>query len=169
MKNVKHTTQSVPPAVDVIRETDPVSPDYLQDGELPAQSDSDAVKWLWLLWQHRRFLVRVMLWGLVASTTIALVIPSRYESTTRLMPPDPQSGSGLAMMAALASQSSPVLASSSLGAMAGDLLGLKSSGAVFIDILRSQTVQDRLIDRFDLCVRPANTGPSKPCEDQSGR
>ncbi len=32
----------------------------------------------------------------------------------------------------------------------GDLLGLKSSGALFVGILRSETSQDRLIQRFDL-------------------
>jgi capsule polysaccharide export protein KpsE/RkpR len=37
-----------------------------------------------------------------------------------------------------------------LGAVAGDLLGIKSSGALFIGILRSNTVEDRLIERFDL-------------------
>src|SRR5258708_10983599 len=34
--------------------------------------------------------------------------------------------------------------------MAGDLLGMKSSGALFIGVLRSQTSQDRLIQQFDL-------------------
>jgi len=34
--------------------------------------------------------------------------------------------------------------------VAGDLLGLKSSGALFIGVLRSQTSQDRLIEQFDL-------------------
>jgi capsule polysaccharide export protein KpsE/RkpR len=37
-----------------------------------------------------------------------------------------------------------------LGVFAGDLLGLKSSGALFIGILRSETVGDRLVERFDL-------------------
>jgi capsule polysaccharide export protein KpsE/RkpR len=37
-----------------------------------------------------------------------------------------------------------------LGMLAGDMLGLKTSGSLFIGILRSQTVEDRIIDRFDL-------------------
>jgi capsule polysaccharide export protein KpsE/RkpR len=37
-----------------------------------------------------------------------------------------------------------------LAGVAGDLLGLKSSGALFIGVLRSQTSQDRLIQQFDL-------------------
>ena len=49
------------------------------------------------------------------------------------------------MMAAMASRGNPTL-----GGLAGDLLGMKSSGALFINVLRSRTVSDRLIDRFDL-------------------
>jgi capsule polysaccharide export protein KpsE/RkpR len=37
-----------------------------------------------------------------------------------------------------------------MGSMAGDLLGLKSSGALFMDMLEGETVQDGLIRRFDL-------------------
>ena len=61
------------------------------------------------------------------------------------MPPDGQSNSGMAMLGALMAKTS-----GGLGAVAGDLLGVKSSGALFIGILRSRTVEDRLIERFDL-------------------
>jgi capsule polysaccharide export protein KpsE/RkpR len=37
-----------------------------------------------------------------------------------------------------------------LGGIAGDLLGAKNSGALFVGILGSQTVRDRLIEQFDL-------------------
>src|SRR5207253_2021956 len=37
-----------------------------------------------------------------------------------------------------------------LGGVAGDLLGLKSSGDLFVGILQSRTVEDRLVQRFDL-------------------
>src|SRR5437016_49205 len=61
------------------------------------------------------------------------------------MPPDTQSTSGMAMMAAMAAKSGAGLAG-----VTGDLLGLKRSGALFIGVLRSQTSQDRLVLQFDL-------------------
>src|SRR5258708_3598437 len=61
------------------------------------------------------------------------------------MPPDPQSTTSMAMMAAMAAK-----AGGGLAGVAGDLLGLKSSGALFIGVVRSQTSQDRLIQQFDL-------------------
>ena len=40
--------------------------------------------------------------------------------------------------------------STALSPMAGSLLGLKSSGDLFIGILQSRTVEDRIVDRFNL-------------------
>ena len=98
-----------------------------------------------LLWDRRRFLLRATGAGLVASTLVAFLIPKSYTSTAQLMPPDQQSTSALAMMAGMAAK-----AGGGLGAVAGDLLGIKSSGALFIGVLRSETAQDRLVEKFDL-------------------
>ena len=98
-----------------------------------------------LLWSQRRFLLRATSVGLLASALTAFLIPKSYTSTAQLMPPDQQSTSALAMMAGMAAK-----AGGGLGAMAGDLLGIKSSGALFVGVLRSQTAQDRLIQQFDL-------------------
>src|SRR6266436_3637091 len=105
---------------------------------LPEIPLEDTREWqaerLRLLWSNRWLLLRSMAVGLFASTLTAFLIPKSYTSTTQLMPPDPQSTSGMAMMAALAAK-----AGGGLGAVAGDMLGLKSSGALFIGVLRSQT------------------------------
>ena len=116
--------------------------------------------WPWLLWAERRFLLRAGLYGLLLSLAIAFLLPVRYESQTRLMPPDQQGGSGLAMLAALASRGGGGGSSGgsgagggiagSLGQVTTDLLGLKTSGALFVDMLGGATVEDRLIQKFDL-------------------
>jgi uncharacterized protein involved in exopolysaccharide biosynthesis len=103
------------------------------------------VQHLRLLWNSRRFLFRASAVGFLASALIAFLIPKSYTATTRLMPPDSQSSSGVAMMAALAGKAGP-----GLGSVAGDLLGLKSSGALFVGVLRSQSSQEKLIEDFNL-------------------
>jgi capsule polysaccharide export protein KpsE/RkpR len=99
------------------------------------------------LWNQRRLISRIALASLLAATALAFLLPKRYDAVTKLMPPDNQSSSGLAMIAALASKSN---SAPGLSSVAGDLLGVKSSGALFIGILISETVQNRIIDRFDL-------------------
>jgi capsule polysaccharide export protein KpsE/RkpR len=101
---------------------------------------------LQLLWANRRMLVRVAVFALLASALVAFLIPSRYDSTARLMPPDSQSSSGLALAAAAMSGA----AGGGLGGIASDILGLKSTSDVFVGILTSRTVQDKLIQQFDL-------------------
>ncbi len=107
-----------------------------------------------LLWGHRRLLWRSGVAGLVIGAIVAFLIPSRYESTTRLMPPESQSASTLALVAGLAGGQTAGAAGggsgSSLGALAGDLLGIKSTGELFIGVMRSRTVQDAIIQKFDL-------------------
>jgi uncharacterized protein involved in exopolysaccharide biosynthesis len=99
-----------------------------------------------LLWDRRRLLVRVAGIALVLSAAIAFLIPKRYESVARLMPPE-QSSSGAAMLAMLAGHSLGGLGG--LGNLAG-LLGGRTSSALYIDLLHSRSISDHIIDRFDL-------------------
>lgn len=98
-----------------------------------------------LLWSQRRILVRIIIVGLITTWVTAFLIPNRYTSTTRLMPPDQGSESGMAMLAALTGK-----AGSALGGLGAQLLGLKTTGDLFIGILESRTVEDALISKFDL-------------------
>lgn len=101
-----------------------------------------------LLWGMRRFLRRFALVGFFVATLIAFLIPSEYESTARLMPPDPQSGGGLALMAMLGGGSQS--GNSGLSSLATDLLGAKTTGAMFIAVMHSRSAEDGIIQRFDL-------------------
>jgi uncharacterized protein involved in exopolysaccharide biosynthesis len=98
-----------------------------------------------LLWNRRKLLGQAAAVGLLLSTLVAFLIPRSFTAIAQLMPPDQQSSNGLAMMAALAGKSLGGLAG-----MTGDLLGMKSSGALFVGVLRSETSQDRIIEQFDL-------------------
>jgi uncharacterized protein involved in exopolysaccharide biosynthesis len=98
-----------------------------------------------LLWKNRGLLVRATVYGLLIATAIAFLIPKRYKSTGLLMPPDQASGSGAAMLAALSSQ-----VGGSLAGMAESALGMKTTGALFVGILQSDTVQDDVIHKFNL-------------------
>jgi uncharacterized protein involved in exopolysaccharide biosynthesis len=104
-----------------------------------------AVSRLRLLLDHRFFLLRVTAYGLAAAVLLAYLIPVRYEARTQLMPPDSEMSSGLASLMAMTTRSG-----SGLGLLAGDFLGLKTSGSLFVGILRSETVEDRIVEQFNL-------------------
>ena len=130
----------------VIHEVEPVSePEFHSPGEpLPEPSAIDSLAIPRLLWAGRGLLFRVVLWALAISTLIAFLIPRRYESMVSIMPPDSLNDNG-SMLAALEGKASPALA-----AMAGNVFGLKSTGALFVGLLHSRTVQDHIVERFDL-------------------
>ncbi len=69
--------------------------------ERTPHDSGNSVTFLRLLWEHRQVLARVTLYGLLVSTLLAFLIPVRFESTARLMPPDSSQSGGLAMAADL--------------------------------------------------------------------
>ncbi len=141
MENLRQNT--------VIHEIDPATeiefPSHSVSTQPEAsQSAIDGLSSLRLLWEQRRLLFRVTAWALAFGTIVAFLIPNQYESSTSIMPPESMNSSG-AMLAALATKASPELA-----AMAGGLLGMRGSGALFVDLFRSRSVQDNVVDTLNL-------------------
>jgi capsule polysaccharide export protein KpsE/RkpR len=97
------------------------------------------------LWDERKLLGKFAACGAAIALLIAIVIPSRYASTTRLMPPDPPGGQGMAMLAGVMGKMG-----TTLGSLGGDLLGMNTSADLFAGVLQSRTVQNDLISKFDL-------------------
>ena len=115
--------------------------------QLPAPSPS-WLRWtdaLYHLWLQRRQIFRWVVLGFVLSLFVAWRYP-KYESTAQIMPPD-SSGSGLASLLPALSKSPGLIG------MASDMMGMKSTSAIFARVLESRTVQDHLINRFDLRKR----------------
>ena len=118
---------------------------------LPIGAEAPAPDPNWLtnarvLWNHRRLLLRVAGIALVVNFGLVLLIPLQYDSTARIMPPE-RSGSEATMFAALAGRA---LGGDTLGGLAASLLGVRNSGALFVELLRSGSVTGPIIDRFQL-------------------
>ncbi|HUN61518.1 MAG TPA: Wzz/FepE/Etk N-terminal domain-containing protein [Candidatus Sulfotelmatobacter sp.] len=123
----------------------PVLDPLLLDQEVAAARERQAER-IRLLWEHRKWILKVMGVAFFVSTLVAFLIPNSYTSTAQLMPPDSQSSSALTMMSALLGKNG----GGGFAGLTGDLLGLKSSGALFIGVLRSETSQDHIIQQFGL-------------------
>jgi uncharacterized protein involved in exopolysaccharide biosynthesis len=122
----------------------------------PSRIPRKPVENIRLLWSCRKLFRRVTLYALATTILLALLIPKRYEATTQLMPPENVSGGAMAMLDTLGARGSesPGIAGSiggaALGGVASDLLNMKNTGALFVSILYSRTVSDRLIEQFQL-------------------
>ncbi|HEV2989502.1 MAG TPA: Wzz/FepE/Etk N-terminal domain-containing protein [Candidatus Angelobacter sp.] len=127
--------------------TSPYEPEFHHDPDPLAPKPRGAAENLLLLWRHRRFLWNVVWITIGVSVIVAFVIPKRYQSTARLVPGE---SSNTAAMAGLLNKISGGGSGSGLSLDAAGILGVKTPGAFYVEILRSRTVRDNLINRFDL-------------------
>jgi hypothetical protein len=93
-----------------------------------------------LLWAKRQLMLNWGMAGCCGAILLALVIPKQYVSAAKLMPPEAQSASKLALQEL----------TGGFGSIAGGLLGGTSSGALVVAMMRSRTVEDRIIEKFNL-------------------
>ena len=122
----------------------------------PASPEPDDRKGekLWVLWRSRRFLWGITWKTLIASIILAFLVPSHYKSAVRFVPGENSASSGSnSMMGLLSKALGSENSSTGFGLDAASLLGAKTPGAFYVEVLKSRTVQDRLINRFDLRAR----------------
>lgn len=141
-----------------MRETDrQLQPQVLRaepynDREPGDSGGMDVWFYLSMVWENRLFLGRCALVGCAVFLILLYLVPWHYEATAHLMPPDSTSvGGGFAAMSEMmSSKVSGLSENPMIGKYASELLGAKTTGALFVGVLRSRTVQDRIIDKFDL-------------------
>jgi uncharacterized protein involved in exopolysaccharide biosynthesis len=125
----------------------PYEPSFAPDPELDQPEGGTAGK-LRLFWRQRGFLWRVFWITALLSTAVAFIIPVRYKSTTKLVAGE---NSGSSPLSGFLSKAAGGGGSGlGLGLDPESLLGLKTPGAFYVEVLKSRTVQDRLVEKFDL-------------------
>jgi len=112
-----------------------------QDKSVPApETESTAFRvTLQLAQRWKLMLAGPLLAGLCALGMSYLVEPT-FTSRTSFLPPQPQQGGGSAALASL----------TALAGVAGAAAGLRTPADQYVALMQSITIQDRLIDRFEL-------------------
>lgn len=120
----------------------------------PPEEDGAITK-VWMLWRERRLLWGVAWKTAIASAIIALLLPVHYDAVVKVVPGESSSGGMAGILGKLAGAAGGGLG---MGLDAAGLLGTKTPGAFYVEVLKSRTVQDRIIDRFDLRRRYSKLG-----------
>jgi len=117
-------------------------PPYPPPGYPPWEEDEIDLRQYWhILVRHKRMILATTLAAAVLAAIVSFFIPKTYTATARILPPKERTN-GLA--AALSGQLG------SLASLAGASIGGSSNADLMVGMLRSRTVTDRIIDRFDL-------------------
>jgi uncharacterized protein involved in exopolysaccharide biosynthesis len=104
-----------------------------------------------LLWAERSFVFRCVLVAFVVSTVVAFLLPKHYTATTRLMPPGYGASSAMALaLPALSERAAGGGSEGGVMGLASQLLGMNTSGELFVGILQSETVEDRVVTKTGL-------------------
>jgi uncharacterized protein involved in exopolysaccharide biosynthesis len=120
--------------------------ELIEQRPLPVADDEvDILDLLIVLAKRKRLILTITAASAMLALIVSLILPNRYTATTKILPPQQSQSASSMLMAQLAGGGMGPLA-----ALAGSGLGLKNPNDIYIGILKSRTVEDALIARFDL-------------------
>ena len=103
------------------------------------EEEINLLDYLIVLLKRKKLIIGITLGAAIMTAIISLILPPIYMAETKILPPQ-QSSSSITMEAL--SQFGPV------AGLAG--IGIKTPADMYIGMLKSRTVADRIIDRFEL-------------------
>ena len=115
--------------------------------EKPIETQEDEINlldYLIVLAKRKSFIIKVTLGFAIITAIISLIMSPIYKAETKILPPT-NGGSGLA--AQLMSQLGQLGA---IAGMGGGSIAGKTPNELYIGLLKSRTVLDKMIDRFEL-------------------
>ncbi len=110
-----------------------------------ADDEIDLLDLLIVLAKRKRLIAAVTLGAAVLAGIVSLLLPNRYTATTKILPPQQSQSASTMLLNQLAGGGMGPLA-----ALAGSSLGLKNPSDIYIGILKSRSIQDALIQQFNL-------------------
>lgn len=93
--------------------------------------------------EHKSIIWRITAGFAVVSIILAFVLPQWYTATVTLLPPQQNSSLSAAMVSQLGNLGG-------LASLAGGGLGLKNPNDMYVGMLKSRTVEDAMVQKFDL-------------------
>jgi uncharacterized protein involved in exopolysaccharide biosynthesis len=105
------------------------------------QKEFDVVELLIMLAKHKRLIIGLPILASILAAALSFAMPNVYRAGVKLLPPQQGQSGAAALLAQLGGVASVV---------AGGAAGPKNVNDVYIAMLESRTVADRLIKRFDL-------------------
>ncbi|MBW1982733.1 MAG: lipopolysaccharide biosynthesis protein [Deltaproteobacteria bacterium] len=110
-------------------------------GAPPDESSINLLDYFQVLLKHKKMIFLVVLCTAVSAVIISLLLPNMYTATATILPPQERSTD----LTALLSQGA-----GSLGSLASSFLGGGTTADLYVGILKSRTVADALIKKFNL-------------------
>jgi tyrosine-protein kinase Etk/Wzc len=106
----------------------------------PDKGDIDIVEFMITLAKHKKLLIGLPAVVAVLSLIISLILPNTYKASAKLLPPQQAQSSAAALLSQLGGVAS----------VAAGAAGIKNPNDIYIGMLKSRTVADRLVAQYNL-------------------
>jgi tyrosine-protein kinase Etk/Wzc len=120
--------------------------DVTNAGLSRAETEVSLLDILVLLAGRKRLIGRFVLGAAVLATVVSFLLPVRYEAKIVVLPPQQNSSMGSALLGQLGNLGSL----GSLASLASGGLGIKNPADMYVSFLTGRTVEDAVIQRFNL-------------------
>jgi len=110
----------------------------------PVGDEVSSLDLLIVLAKRKRIVFGVPLVAAMAATVISFLFPNIYTGTTRILPPQQSASAASALLNQLGT------AFGGLAGVAGGALGTRNPSDLYVGMLKSRTIADNLIARFEL-------------------
>ena len=110
----------------------------------PTGDEISLLDLLIVLAKHKRLVLGLPLVVAIAAAIVSLLLPNIYTGTTRILPPQQSASAATALLNQLGG------AAGLLAGATGGALGIRNPNDLYVGMLKSRTVADNLITRFDL-------------------
>jgi tyrosine-protein kinase Etk/Wzc len=117
--------------------------DVTNAGLSRAETEVSLLDILVLLAGRKRLIGRFVLGAAVLATVVSFLLPVRYEAKIVVLPPQQNSSMGSALLGQLGNLGS-------LASLASGGLGIKNPADMYVSFLTGRTVEDAVIQRFNL-------------------
>jgi tyrosine-protein kinase Etk/Wzc len=110
----------------------------------PAGEEVGLLYLLIVLAKHKRIVLGLPAIAAIVAAIISFLLPNIYTGTTRILPPQQSASAASALLSQLGG------ALGGLAGAAGGALGVRNPNDLYVGMLKSRTVADNLVARFDL-------------------
>src|SRR5437899_55496 len=110
-----------------------------------AEDEISLLDLLIVLAKHKRIVLGVPFVAAVVAAIISLLMPNVYTGTTRILPPQQSASAATAVLNQLGGA-----LGGGLAGVAGGALGIRNPNDLYVGMLKSRTVADNMISRFEL-------------------
>src|SRR5882762_143596 len=100
-----------------------------------------------VLAKHKRLVLGLPLVAAVVAAIVSFLLPNVYTGTTKILPPQQNASATSALLNQLGGALGGL---GGLGGLAGGALGVKNPNDLYVGMLKSRTVADNMISRFEL-------------------